>query len=1230
MKHRKRKLLSILLAASLVFQSAGITAQAANNDVSDDIVDIIEVDDLSDIPLLTDYSLDDPMSDDTDISSEINDDISEAEIAEEISSEASEAIEEDSAENVVIDSDESIAETRDETPEETLSEETPDTEDSSVDAPPAEDVSDGDLFPGLPAEYKLSDEQMAQKKVLSEHMSDIAPYEAKDNSSLYAEGELVYLTDSAEEAQMVADAFGGELESYYLGVAVIVIPENRTVTQAIMSAADPDFNLPAVWPNYYKHIYASHNDPALSEAAKDYQWQHSFVGDSYAWDAGYKGQGVKVAVLDTGLLDAHEEFTGRVAKHLSMLSDTATTSTSDTQGHGTHVAGIIAANLDNSKGGAGIAPESSLYIYGIGNSDGTISSAAEYRAINQAINDKVDIINMSLGSGFFDANENTSIQKAYNAGIAVFAAAGNESTTGTSYPASFDHVCSVASLQQDGRKSYFTNYNSSVDLAFPGTNIYSTSKDGAGSYTYKSGTSMATPVASGVAAVILSGSDQIAELKGKTGTKRVDALYKVMSSNAVKSPSSGTGSGTTYLPKVFKINTSKGSDVPAVPTFVIDNKPTNKATTDSIVAQVEIKGGSEDIEIWFNMDGKTPSYKNGTVTNGEKYTAPILMGGAKKITVKAIAVNKASGKASKAASATCTFTPNPLAVEIRADGVHKLSAGSKLSLKAVVTPSYAVSTKVKWEVSPVGDASASGVSINASGKLSVDKKATPGKYMVKATAVDKKGNAYASNIYAVYEIEIIAPESAVKSIALGEKSKTIEIGGTAFDAAKDIKVTYANGKAGSAADVVWSSSNTNIAVVSADGKVVGRAPGKVNIKATANDGSGKSATCKIVVNQPAVSLKISGCEKLAAGKSVALKASIAPENISVKTLDWKVEGGSGITVKNGKVSASKNASGTCTVTATTKGEHQVSDSITITIVKDPIKSIKIDKSVTLFSTPGNYGSPTSKALTTTIEGGDSTAIRFESSAPGIVSVNNAGVVSAVSAGKAKITCMATDGSSKKAVCTVTVSAPMSRLTIVAPDDNAGCVSVGSTLKLKAETSTSFGAPQNKKVNWSVEEGSEKLISVSSSGVVKALSAGNENYTYASVKAEAADGSGASDVYKVLVFRKITAIQLIIADNKFVPLAKLDNGAICSVPFSTSFSYSNSNKIGYQTKTYLGCEAFTLIPEKATTQKSHYAQMYTTDAIKVSIKIKMHPNGKTISKSAYVLRTSDGYILNTDK
>jgi len=1105
----------------------------------------------------------------------------------------------------------------------------------TTETPDSTDTEESSLFPGLPENYVLSDKQMEKKRILSEHVAEIssiamANVESGDNSEseYYASGEVVYLTDSEEDALIVAAAFGGTLDSYFSGVAVIKLPAERTVADAVTAAANSTVRLPAVWPNYCVYTDATYNDPAMAETNSNYQWYHEALGDTYVWDAGYAGQGVKIGIIDTGVHSNHEDLKDRIKQNVSTAGDSITNVTTDPGGHGTHVSGIAAATANNSKGGAGVAPRADLYVYSVMDSDGKMYTAAIMRAIKESVNDGMDVVNMSLGSQFYNGDYCEVLQNAYKAGVAVFASAGNGCTNTFNYPASYPNVCSIGALQQDNSKTIFSNYNTAVDLSFPGQDIYSTYNGGNSSYTFMDGTSMASPAATGAAAVILSGADQIKELKGKEkGPKRVDALISVMKKNAIKSSSSGTGAGMTYLPKVFGITPDRADVQPATPTFSLPNKTViNAATTNLKITSATTTG----VTIYYNIYGKTPTFKNGLITNGSTYSSSgITIGNAQSVTVKAIAVNIATGKVSKVATATYTFKPAPTSLSVTsANGVTKVPLGKSLSLKATVVPSYAVASKTTWTVSPADQ----GVTVDAKGKVTASKTAAAGTYTI--TATDSTSSAKGS-----ISITVIAA-STVKSVAFSKDVKAITL---ARNETKDLSagliVTKLDGSAGTASDVIWFSSNSSVATVSAAGVVTGKTAGTVNITALSNDGSNKSAVCKVTVTRPVTSISISGFSKVAAGKTITLTATVRPGTATNKKLEWSVDG-TGLTVKNGKVTASKTANGKYTVTVKALDGSNVTATKEITVVPEAIQSITLpQKSLNLFATAGNFSAPTQTTLVPTIKGGDATAITYSSSAPGIATVDANGVVRAKSSGKTVITCAAADGSGKKATCTVTVGVPMSSLNIYSAattkdedDQNTAYLSVGTSLKLTTACGTSFGKPQNANVIWSVKSGSEDKISISKSGVVKALSVGSSatsstNYVSAYVTAKAADGSGATAEFKLTILRKIKSYGLERSSYNFYPYVVYDNGEYdYCVPFT--FTVSSPKGIVTSTTGYndYGEHYFYVAPSKPTTSRIYDAIYYvkSSEYVKASVKVKILTGAnKTVSGSCKVGLSADG-------
>jgi major intracellular serine protease len=231
------------------------------------------------------------------------------------------------------------------------------------------------------------------------------------------------------------------------------------------------------------------------------------VQASSLWEKGFKGKGITIAVLDTGCDLEHPDLQGRVIGKRNFTDDDNgdPAIVTDKNGHGTHVAGTIAASKNN-VGVTGVAPETDLLIVKVlGGQNGSGAYEWIVNGIQYAIDQKVDIISMSLGGPQDHKPLYEAIKKAVSKGISVVCAAGNEgdsndSTDELSYPACYNEVISVGAIDLKRNSSYFTNSNNEVDLVAPGENILSTYPGQ--KYAKLSGTSMATPHTSGALALI--------------------------------------------------------------------------------------------------------------------------------------------------------------------------------------------------------------------------------------------------------------------------------------------------------------------------------------------------------------------------------------------------------------------------------------------------------------------------------------------------------------------------------------------------------------------------------------------------------------------------------------------------------------------------------------------------------------------------------------------------------
>jgi len=227
-------------------------------------------------------------------------------------------------------------------------------------------------------------------------------------------------------------------------------------------------------------------------------WGTQHIDANAAHTSGNKGTGVKIAVIDTGIDYTHEDLDDNYRGGYDFVFRDNDPFDDNRNSHGTHIAGIIAAE-QNGIGIVGVAPEAELYAVKVldGGGFGLLSWILE--GIEWAIDNQMDIINLSLQGPDFQSLHDI-CDSAYDAGILVIAAGGNTFGNNVRYPAAYDSVIAVTGTDADNMRAYFSPIGSEVELAAPGLDILSTVS---GWYDFLSGTSQAAPHVTGVAALFL-------------------------------------------------------------------------------------------------------------------------------------------------------------------------------------------------------------------------------------------------------------------------------------------------------------------------------------------------------------------------------------------------------------------------------------------------------------------------------------------------------------------------------------------------------------------------------------------------------------------------------------------------------------------------------------------------------------------------------------------------------
>ncbi|MFC3883565.1 S8 family peptidase [Bacillus songklensis] len=231
-----------------------------------------------------------------------------------------------------------------------------------------------------------------------------------------------------------------------------------------------------------------------------YQWNLPAIDAETGWELTQGAKNVKIAVVDTGVDLEHPDLARRLLKGYNVLANNDRPD--DDNGHGTHVAGIIASETNNGQGVAGITWYNPIMPVKAMNEKGYGSSFDIAKGIRWAVDNGADVINLSLGNYQPSSILKEAIDYAYSKNVIVVAASGNDNSNQPSFPAAFPQVLSVGAVGWDGRRAPFSNYGTYMDVAAPGVSIASTYPGG--QYAALSGTSMAAPHVTALAGLIRS------------------------------------------------------------------------------------------------------------------------------------------------------------------------------------------------------------------------------------------------------------------------------------------------------------------------------------------------------------------------------------------------------------------------------------------------------------------------------------------------------------------------------------------------------------------------------------------------------------------------------------------------------------------------------------------------------------------------------------------------------
>ncbi len=339
-------------------------------------------------------------------------------------------------------------------------------------------------------------------------------------------------------------------------------------------------------------------------------WNLNELQAPEAWQAGYTGRGVVVAVIDTGVDIHHQDLNHNIWRNLdeimgdgidndrngfiddrygwNFVSESA--NVGDDNGHGTHVAGIIAAEK-NGAGSTGVAPDSQVMAIKALDADGSGSYSGIARGIRYAVDNGAQIINLSLGGAFSNLLD-SALRYAAAHDVLIIAAAGNESSSTPGHPAAlsgvYSNLLSVGAMDQSGQPASFSNRvggSKAVQVDAPGVTIYST-RPGAG-YGFMSGTSMAAPHVSGLAALTLSAKPNL----DSNAVRQV--IVAGSDRHAVGSDSEGIVNAAISLPLALHHMNALQSSIPASSTIPISDQTPRARSLSESPRELRVTLGSE-------------------------------------------------------------------------------------------------------------------------------------------------------------------------------------------------------------------------------------------------------------------------------------------------------------------------------------------------------------------------------------------------------------------------------------------------------------------------------------------------------------------------------------------------------------------------------------------------------------------------------------------------------------
>ncbi len=406
------------------------------------------------------------------------------------------------------------------------------------------------------------------------------------------------------------------------------------------------------------------DDPGYSA-----QWHHPTINSPGAWDIGQGSSNVVIAVIDSGADTSHPDLIPNIVNGYNWID--GNTNINDTFFHGSATGGIVAAKGNDGYGISGVCPQCKIMpLKVLGNDNiATISNVAS--AIIYATDHNVKIINMSLaywGWGDFDVPLRAAAEYAWNHGVLIVASAGNYGDNQLLFPASYDHVLSVAGTDTTNTRVGWSSWGLWIDVAAPAVGVYTTVPGGYGGGT---GTSFSSPIVAGLAGLLLSANPRL------TAQNLIDIIKNT--STDIDAPGNDvfTGKGVVNAEAAMRLamTYSGSTPTPTQPTQPTQPTPPPEPPKDTTAPSTSISSPKVGATVGGKVTVNAGASDNVGVTKVELY-----VNGALYATDTLSSYSFSWDTAPLGSSATATLTVKAY----DAEGNSKLSSGALVTVKNIV------------------------------------------------------------------------------------------------------------------------------------------------------------------------------------------------------------------------------------------------------------------------------------------------------------------------------------------------------------------------------------------------------------------------------------------------------------------------------------------------------------------------------------------------------------------